>query len=233
MTTSILNINECFGPTVQGEGPHTGQRVMFLRLAGCNLSCSWCDTPYSWDWKQFDHAAESHAIDSNELSYLLTFPMNAPSRIVVTGGEPMLQQRGLLPLMRALSGISFDVETNGTISPLPEVAERVDLFCVSPKMQSARDAESMRIKIDTLKQYAALPNAIFKFVVMTDADLDEADKVATAIGVSSDRVWIMPEGANRATHLEHLSMFADKIIERGYNLSTRLHVLVWDQKRGV
>ena len=58
----LLNVNEIFGPTIQGEGPHTGRLVGFLRLAGCNLACSWCDTPYSWDWTKYDKAEESKRI---------------------------------------------------------------------------------------------------------------------------------------------------------------------------
>ena len=53
-----LAVSEIFGPTLQGEGPSSGRRAMFLRLAGCNLSCSWCDTAYTWDWSRYDKKAE-------------------------------------------------------------------------------------------------------------------------------------------------------------------------------
>ena len=57
MTT--LPLSEVFGPTFQGEGPHAGRRCAFVRLGGCNLSCEWCDTPYTWDATRYDLALEN------------------------------------------------------------------------------------------------------------------------------------------------------------------------------
>ena len=50
----LLPVSEVFGPTIQGEGPHAGRRVYFVRLGGCNLSCSWCDSAYTWDGETYD-----------------------------------------------------------------------------------------------------------------------------------------------------------------------------------
>ena len=85
-----INVNEIFGPTIQGEGIHTGVRVGFLRLAGCNLSCSWCDTPYSWDWSRYDRNEESHKRLISEVAEELK--AMKVSRLILTGGEPMMQQ---------------------------------------------------------------------------------------------------------------------------------------------
>ena len=62
-----LRVNEIFGPTFQGEGPHAGQSAVFLRTSGCNLNCSWCDTPYTWDWERYDREAETHPMAPNEV----------------------------------------------------------------------------------------------------------------------------------------------------------------------
>jgi organic radical activating enzyme len=57
-----LLVAEMFGPTFQGEGPSAGQRAVFVRTSRCNLSCSWCDTPHTWDWSRFDPHAEARRI---------------------------------------------------------------------------------------------------------------------------------------------------------------------------
>ena len=59
-TEPTLVISEVFGPTVQGEGPTIGRRAAFVRLGRCNLDCSWCDTPYTWDWERYDPKVELH-----------------------------------------------------------------------------------------------------------------------------------------------------------------------------
>jgi 7-carboxy-7-deazaguanine synthase len=61
-TKPPLVVSEVFGPTIQGEGPHAGQRAAFVRLGGCNLTCTWCDTAYTWDARRYDLRAELHRV---------------------------------------------------------------------------------------------------------------------------------------------------------------------------
>jgi len=227
-----LNVNEIFGPTIQGEGPHAGQRVSFLRLSGCNLSCVWCDTPYSWDWERYDRNEESHRESVTDVAEVLT-NLEA-SRVIITGGEPMIQQRHF-PLLQQLTGFKIDVETNGTKAPTPEVIDAVDLFCVSPKLAHAGDPESMRLKPDALRAFAELAQdgkAFFKFVAQEESDFAEIETFIEAGNLSSDSIWIMPEGADRDTHLTNLQKLATPVVDRNWNLSTRLHVLAWGSERG-
>lgn len=229
-----LNVNEIFGPTVQGEGKHTGQYVGFLRLAGCNLACSWCDTPYSWDWSRYDKKAESHKWTMTELAEALDNLV--ADTIIVTGGEPMLQQRGLVELKKMAPHLTFEIETNGTIAPLPETIKAVNLFTVSPKLAHAGDSAADRIKLEALSIYARLAeiNKVqFKFVVSKTDDLIEVQNIRRAAGINRRDVWIMPEGADKETQLATLSDIADEVINYGFNLSPRLHVLAWGSKRAV
>lgn len=225
------NINEIFGPTIQGEGVHTGQRVGFLRFAGCNLTCVWCDTPYSWDWERFDRNEESHRMSLPDIASQIE-PMNV-RRLVVTGGEPMLQQN-VLPELYRLTNCLLDIETNGTIKPKPEVIDVVDMFCVSPKLAHGGDSEESR-ETPALHDYAQLAQAnkaMFKFVCQWESDLDEVDRIIAKYDIPRHSVWIMGEGILADAHLESMRRIADESIARGFNVTSRIHLLIWKQERG-
>src|SRR6266550_4296924 len=114
--TTTLVVSEVFGPTFQGEGPSIGRRAGFVRLGRCNLACEWCDTKYTWDWSQYDPAVElSHRTVTEIVDQLVA--MDVPM-VVVTGGEPLLQQRSLVPLLVECHGRRWriEVETAGTIA---------------------------------------------------------------------------------------------------------------------
>jgi len=74
---------------------------------------------------------------------------------------------------------------------------------------------------------------MFKFVAKTPEDVDTVADLADIYSIDQNSIWIMPEGATREDHLANLVLLGDKVVDKGYNLSTRLHVLVWDSKRGV
>ncbi len=135
-------VNEIFGPTVQGEGPSMGRSCSFVRLGGCNLTCTWCDTPYTWDWTgqsdagtAYDAKAELHAMHVTDVvERLLATHVRL---VVVSGGEPLQQQRTVARLCRLLgeSGVSVEIETNGTLSPSDELVAARPRFNVSPKLR--------------------------------------------------------------------------------------------------
>lgn len=232
MTGKELLVAETFGPTVQGEGPSAGQRAVFIRLLRCNLTCRACDTPYTWDKTRFDLEAEGRPVSGEEL---LAWALDQDVELVViTGGEPLLQQCTLVPVVSALAaaGRRVEVETNGTIAPLPELVEVVDQFNVSPKLTrfGAGMAFSRRIKPDVLRAFAAIGTAVFKFVVTEPAELDEIDTLAKLYGLAP--VWVMPEGTDASVVTARLQALADPSIRRGYHLSTRLHLVLWGDQRG-
>jgi 7-carboxy-7-deazaguanine synthase len=98
-----LVIAECFGdtfPTFQGEGPSSGTPALFIRLSRCNLTCGWCDTRFTWDWKNYDPRSESARRTAGDLAAWATDA--DVEMVVITGGEPWLQQQGLITLVRRL-----------------------------------------------------------------------------------------------------------------------------------
>lgn len=228
---SELLVSEVFGPTVQGEGPAVGRAASFLRLGGCNLSCSWCDTAYTWDASRHDLSRELTVRRTDDVAGEL-LAIGAPL-VVVTGGEPLLQAAALLPLVRSLkaSGADVHVETNGTVFA-EDLVGPVDMFVVSPKTSNSGTAERARHRHEVLASFAATPGAVFKFVVTEAADLEEVDVIVASLGLAPSRVWVMPEGTTADRIVDASQWLAPLAAQRGWTLGTRLHVLLWGDTRG-
>ncbi|MEV7227229.1 7-carboxy-7-deazaguanine synthase QueE [Polymorphospora sp. NPDC051019] len=226
----VVRVAELFGPTLQGEGESVGQRAMFVRLSGCNLDCGWCDTPYTWDWSRFDQAQESRQIPvSAVVDWVLAQDCDL---VVITGGEPLIQQRRLLPLVAALTlaGRRVEIETNGTITPNKALATHVGRFNVSPKLAGSGVAVERRIRPEVLRALNACGKAVFKFVVTGGSDVRELADLQVRFGLTP--VWVMPQGITASAVLDGLRALAGPALEHGWNLTPRLHVLLWGDERG-
>ncbi len=234
-TTDTLVVSEVFGPTVQGEGPSAGRRANFVRLGGCNLSCGWCDTPYTWDGSRFDLRAE---LARRPVQDIVDRALAGnPSLVVISGGEPLLHQHqpGWTRMLRDLrhAGTDIEIETNGTIAPSAATLEP-DLgvrFNISPKLAHSGDPEHRRIQPEALAALDRCGRSVFKFVCATPADVDEAADLITRHELVRP-VWISPEGTTVEAVVAHTQLIADRVIEHGFNLGTRLHVLAWGDERG-
>lgn len=232
----MLRISEIFGPTWQGEGPTAGRYAAFIRLAGCNLDCSWCDTPYSWDWKRYNYKEQvtERSVSSvlNELHEIMPRGGYGVS-YVFTGGEPLLQQSGMADLARRLpSGAFVEVETNGTISPNAATIEVVDQFNVSPKLANSGVPFHRRIKDTVISDHLAHGKAIWKFVCQSTDDVSEVRMLVDWFGLRPQSVWVMPEGTDQATTQSHANEIRDAVLAHSFNLTMRQHVTIWDGARG-
>ncbi|MDP9404837.1 MAG: 7-carboxy-7-deazaguanine synthase QueE [Actinomycetota bacterium] len=228
-TEPTLVVSEVFGATFQGEGPSCGRAAGFVRLGRCNLACSFCDSRHTWDWDRYDPAVELHATTVAEvLAQLDAMPV---SMVVVTGGEPLLQQRHLPPLLEPLKarGWRVEVETAGTVAPtLPEGL--VDQWNVSPKLANSGMPVERRLKPAVLAELRSTGRAVFKFVAGNVADLEEIDAMVSRVDL--EPVWVMPEGTDAPTVIARLQELAPSVLARGWNLTPRLHILIWGDERG-
>ncbi len=223
-----LLVSEVFGPTIQGEGASLGLPCAFLRLGGCNQKCVFCDTPYTWDASRFDLRKELRTESVASLAErILALGVKA---LVVSGGEPMLQQDSLRILNELLrqNGLHVEVETAGTIAcAWPDL---FDQYNVSPKLANSGNALSVRYNPGALDSLMATGRANFKFVVSNPLELADVDALVDRHGLRP--VYIMPEGINsdviRKTSLE----IVDAVIQRGYRLTPRLHIDLWGNTRG-
>jgi organic radical activating enzyme len=236
--------------TLQGEGVSAGLPATFIRSTLCNLHCRWCDTDYTWNFegtpwhhdKEADPAYRKHRkadvileMSAQEIVDRITaWPTR---RLVLTGGEPLLQESGWLEVLRALPGPAEDwtveVETNGSRRPGEEFAARISQFNVSPKLPNSGMAESLRIIPEALAWFAASPKAWFKFVGVDAQDFSEIRALQERFGIPATRILLMPEGRTPADLDRHAPAVAAACIAHGWRFCDRLHIRLWGEKRGV
>ena len=221
--------------SLQGEGPNAGTPSVFLRLATCNLTCTWCDTKYTWDFgdlSNYDYDEEVMVLSEEDVrSRILAY--DCP-HLVITGGEPLIQQTALAPLATSLKerGFYCEVETNGTLTPIPEMVEGVSQWNVSPKLLNSGNQTTRREAPKALEMFRRLDTAYFKFVVVKPADVDEVDALVERYAIPQERVMLMPEGVTARVIDERGKWVAQACEDRGYRFSTRLHILLWGDDRG-
>ena len=221
LTETPVRVSEVF-TSIQGEGATVGTPSVFIRLQGCSIGCTWCDTKYSWN------PAGGKA---TTLGALLHTVETSPARtVVVTGGEP-LQHDAFVPLVSALSrtGRRIEVETAGVLEP-PDVA--VDQWNVSLKLMHSRVPDHIRLHDAAIARFRDL-GAWFKFVVADEADVDEVLAIQAAHRLPSAQIILMPLGMERAEQEGRMPAVIEWCRRHGFRFSPRLHILVWGPKRGV
>jgi 7-carboxy-7-deazaguanine synthase len=222
--------------TLQGEGATMGMPAVFLRLHVCNLRCSWCDAWYTWNPKTTEFWTESQlwslSMTREAVEHSWRAPAGIPKRLIVTGGEPLLQQVPLTELFKSMLDWDIEIETNGTIVPNEYLLRRCQFNC-SPKLNNSGNSIQARIQpkaIEALKE----AHTYFKFVVMREEDIDEIESnYVLPFGIEPSRVILMPQGVTA----EEVRSNAQKIVEiakaRGYRLLSRLQVEIWGARRKV
>ena len=224
-----MRISEIFY-SVQGEGSLAGVPSVFVRTTGCNLRCSWCDTPYT-SWKPEGEEIPIDAIVDRVGAY------PAARHVVITGGEPMIAN-GIVALsqrFRAL-GMHITFETAGTV--FAPVA--CDLMSISPKLGNSTPVgvfhdmhEKLRLQPDVLHRLIREYDYQLKFVVAAETDLVELKAIVKTLGAPADRVILMPEGIERDVLSERGVWIAELCKTNGYRFGPRLHVYLYGNKRGV
>lgn len=230
-----LVVSEQFGPTLQGEGPYAGQPVQFLRLGGCNLSCSWCDTPYTWDGSRFDLRAELTKRRAGDITDKLIPGLP----LVLSGGEPLLHQhsKGLRHVLAEAQDrdCAVHVETNGTIKPLPDIAVSVSVFAVSPKLAHAgnhRGKQNPQMHPYWAQMARWHSGAYLKVVVRDGLDVETVANWAAHIGWPRRQVWVMPLGTTSSDLLAVWDEIASAAADAKINATQRLHILAWGDVKG-
>ena len=223
-----MKISEIFY-SIQGEGMLVGVPSVFVRTSGCNLRCTWCDTPYtSWNPE-----GEELSIDK----IVERVQAHGASHAVVTGGEPMIAD-GIVDLTQALD-MHVTVETAGTVyKPV-----KCDLMSISPKLANStprtRDNgrwadrhERLRYQPEILRRLIQRYPYQLKFVITEPDDLQQVNAMLQEIGASRDRVVLMAEGLDAGILAERGRWLAEIAKQEGFRMTPRMHIDLWGNKRG-
>lgn len=240
----------------QGEGVNCGRRALFVRFMGCNLTCGYaavprvtdtpvagsmlCDTEYTWNGAHHDLTAGTRTLTPPQVWDELTAldpstsdPALAPvDLVVVSGGEPLLHAKALVTLaaQAAASGRRVEIETNATITPSAELVATGVAFNAGLKLANSAVPRKRRIKPTAIRAIQATGRARWKFVVTGEDDLVEVDALQQEFGLTE--IWLSPEGTTSSRVVRSMRTVADTALKRGWNLTTRAHVLIWENTRG-
>ncbi len=226
--------------SLQGEGPSAGRPCAFIRLSRCNLACVWCDTAYTWrftgdnrahrDGLDFDRKANQ--VTLSEADAAARIAALGQSRLVITGGEPLLQAAALASMIAALPQMHIEMETNGTVAPPPAFDALVQQYNVSPKLAHSGNPAELALLPERLATWAADPRAWFKFVVAEPADLEEVLALQQAHAIPAQRIFLMPEGRDSAALRARAHWLAPICSNYGFSFSDRLHIHLYGDTRG-
>lgn len=207
---STLFIQSIF-QTLQGEGPNVGMPSVFVRLGGCNLACSFCDTEFE-DFTEFTREEILRRVDSLSLN---DKGKKVVQLVVITGGEPLRQE--IAPLCEELleKGYTVQIETNGTL--YRDLPDEVQIIC-SPKISGGK---YLQVRPDLLPKIYSL-----KFIVSAGLDgyNDIADVGQTIHPVP---VFVQPmDEYDSAKNQANRELAVQLALENGYRVSLQTHKLL-------
>lgn len=237
---SKIPVLEIFGPTIQGEGMVIGQKTMFIRTAGCDYSCSWCDSAFTWDGSAKQQVRQMAPEEIwNEL---VEIGGENFSHVTISGGNPVLLKniQFLLTVLKE-NGIRTAIETQG--SKWQEWLLQIEEVTISPKPPSSKMKTDF-IMLDSIIGKLERKDISLKVVVFEDYDFEYAVKVHKRyphvpffLQVGNDDTKTMDDAAL----IKNLLLKYERLIEKAVQckemndakILPQLHALVWGNKRGV
>jgi len=225
-----MQVNEIF-KSIQGEGSNFGKPAIFLRTAQCNLKCTWCDTKYTWDWENYNFKKEVKEMTIHEIkNAILDLEIK---HLVITGGEPLLQQDDLTDLLSFLKPDFYvEVETNCTILPNKMLSDLVDQWNVSPKTENSGNPLELYENNECYSFFANQENCFFKYVVENETDIPEIKKFVTKYKIPEKRVQLMTQASTKEEiHMREKSI-SELAKSNNFVFSPRLHIAMWGSQRG-
>lgn len=227
---------------LESEGGTVGCPAVFFRLHFCNLHCGFpngwqCDTGYTWNtqreefWKEPKDWTINQVKDEIEKSWNEKFGSKDSStkRLVITGGEPLLQQELIIKLLEQIPDWKVEIETNGTIKP--DIKLDICQINCSPKLENSGNKKQFRYHPEVLKAINDCSVSWFKFVVNRVDDFEEIKKIAIDCVLRPEKILIMPEGYTIETVNNHREKIEKDVASLGWRISNRNQLLWFGSKR--
>lgn len=207
--------------SIDGEGPTAGALSVFVRFAGCNLRCAWCDTSYAWDT-----TADVTDMSASEIADYIK--STGIGHVTITGGEPLLQP-GLIGLLSRLADYQVHIETNGAI-PVEQfrIGDNIH-FVIDYKLPDSGMEERMHLpNLASVRKTDA-----YKFVIASNRDLDKAVKIVRQYNLEEKtQVYFSTVFGKMEPAVVVERMKSEKF--NGVKLQLQLHKFIWDpQRKGV
>jgi 7-carboxy-7-deazaguanine synthase len=242
--TERIRISEIFGPTIQGEGPLIGRPTVFVRTAGCDYGCSWCDTLYAVLPKYRHEWALM--TPSDIIARVNELAGDQPVLVSLSGGNPALQPLDAVITLGRCNGHGFAMETQGSVPQ--QWFANLDWLILSPKPPSSGMVADWNALDACIEAAGERSRCVLKIVVFDEADYRFARTVASRcpnlkiyLQVGSPAPLdaegeAMPETADIGDLMKRLRWLAARTIaDRWFDATVlpQLHVLAWGNKRGV
>jgi 6-pyruvoyltetrahydropterin 2'-reductase len=222
-----LDIMEVFYDTIQGEGVFAGVPAVFMRMSGCTLDCSWCDT----EWRLGSRYTFEEIFDRFEQHEIIR-RLEVGHHLILTGGSPLKQQDNLVRfLWNFIERYKFrpfiEIENECTLMPSSEMCAFIDTWNNSPKLANSGMKEVARIKPDVLKHISKFPTSWFKFVISNAWDYEEVKKDFLRLGlINRHQVILMPEAATKEELLKRSAIVMEVAVLNGVRFSTRQQLIL-------
>lgn len=238
---SKIPVLEIFGPTIQGEGAVIGRKTMFVRTAGCDYQCSWCDSPFTWDGSAKDDIKQMTAEEIWE--QLLEIGDDRFNHVTISGGNPaLLSSMGDLVSLLKKNGIKVALETQGS-KWQPWMIDINDLT-ISPKPPSSGMKTNFEMLDSIVESLRDIKNASIKVVVFDDTDFEYAvniheryQAIPFFLQVGNDDITTADNDSLIQKLLGKYEWLIQKAIDceklNDVKVLPQLHALVWGNKRGV
>ncbi|MGM0518831.1 MAG: 7-carboxy-7-deazaguanine synthase QueE [Campylobacterota bacterium] len=251
----MLEIDEIFGPTIQGEGKLIGSPSIFIRFSGCNFKCEGfkveyknlneeikygCDTYYAVDksfknsWTRYNTYKEV----INEVDKLLLNSLKID--IVITGGEPLLnwnnQEFQKLLKYYIKNNHRVTIETNSSLNiDFNESYQKAIIFSMGVKLSNCNESYKKRVNYTTIKKILNNNSHSYLKFAISENFIDDATKQIDTIldNIPKCDVYLMPIGEDTKTVQKNSLAVLDMAIKNGFIYSDRLHIRLWNNKKGV
>jgi organic radical activating enzyme len=202
-----------------------------------------CDIPQSWKFKGvkpdgiYEEKDEVHPMTEKEIvAKILEFDNGSTCKhIVLTGGEPLIQHKNSVNLLKSLhtAGADIEVETNGTIIPNEEFEKYVRWYSVSPKLEGSGNPLKLRDRASAIKYFISTEKAIFKFVICNEQDFEEMLQWREKYEVPRELIYLMPEARTKEELEARTEWLVEMCKNHNFRFCNRLQIYIWGSKRAV